>query len=565
MKTAFFIREKAVFNIKNISLIVSRIRQVIRQPVEQLRLCSRLIQQSSTWLNLPLPGSIICGAGFLLLGPWGFSVLAQEAADQKPSYDFQDVFLAFVLLGFLILVGRLIRQSIPLLQALFLPSSIVAGVVALLLGPSALGAIASSVAGKEFFLANGIFPPEVQAVWSAVPGVFINIVFAAIFLGEFIPSPREIWRVAAPQVAFGQTIAWGQYVVGLLLAITVLTPIFKLDPIAGALIEIAFEGGHGTAAGMAQTLTNLGFEAGPDLALGLATVGIVTGVLAGVFLANWGRKKGYIPTDYQGDVELEEASDGHPDQSPEAKAARARRARTLLIDPMSLHFGFVGLAIGIGWLILQALTFIESVTWNRGGNGLEILSAIPLFPLALVGGIIVQIVLTRLGRSYLINRQLMNRIGGVALDATIVTALASISLAVLGSNIGAFLVLSIAGILWNVIVFIYLAPRMIPTYWFERGIGDMGQSMGVTATGLLLMRMVDPSNRSGAFESFAYKQLFFEPIVGGGLFTAAAPPLINRFGPIPVLLLTSVILAFWLIFGLLNYRQITSSMEAKQG
>jgi hypothetical protein len=96
-------------------------------------------------------------------------VLAQEAADQKPSYDFQDVFLAFVLLGFLILVGRLIRQSIPLLQALFLPSSIVAGVVALLLGPSALGAIASSVAGKEFFLANGIFPPEVQAVWSAVP------------------------------------------------------------------------------------------------------------------------------------------------------------------------------------------------------------------------------------------------------------------------------------------------------------------------------------------------------------------------------------------------------------
>jgi ESS family glutamate:Na+ symporter len=84
-------------------------------------------------------------------------------------------------------------------------------------------------------------------------------------------------------------------VVGLLLAITVLTPIFKLDPIAGALIEIAFEGGHGTAAGMAQTLTNLGFEAGPDLALGLATVGIVTGVLAGVLLANWGSQKGLYP------------------------------------------------------------------------------------------------------------------------------------------------------------------------------------------------------------------------------------------------------------------------------
>ena len=36
----------------------------------------------------------------------------------------------------------------------------------------------------------------------------------------------------------------------------------------------------------------------------------------------------------------------------------------------------------------------------------------------------------------------------------------------------------------------------------------MGQSMGVTATGILLLRMVDPENKSGAFESFAYKQLF---------------------------------------------------------
>jgi ESS family glutamate:Na+ symporter len=68
--------------------------------------------------------------------------------------------------------------------------------------------------------------------------VFINIVFAALFLGEAIPSPREIWRKAASQVAFGQTLAWGQYVVGMLLTIFVLVPVFGLPPIAGALIEV---------------------------------------------------------------------------------------------------------------------------------------------------------------------------------------------------------------------------------------------------------------------------------------------------------------------------------------
>jgi ESS family glutamate:Na+ symporter len=119
--------------------------------------------------------------------------------------------------------------------------------------------------------------------------------------------------------------------------------------------------------------------------------------------------------------------------------------------------------------------------------------------------------------------------------------------------LGAFLLLSVVGIAWNIFAFLYLAPRVIPSYWFERGLGDLGQSMGVTATGILLLRMVDPDNRSGAFESFAYKQLFFEPIVGGGLFTAAAPSLIARFGLVSILLLTGGILVAWLVFGFLAF------------
>jgi len=98
-------------------------------------------------------------------------------------------------------------------------------------------------------------------------------------------------------------------------------------------------------------------------------------------------------------------------------------------------------------------------------------------------------------------------------------------------------------------------PRIFPDYWFEKGIGDLGQSMGVTATGILLLRMVDPENQSGAFESFAYKQLFFEPIVGGGLFTAAAPALIARFGLGTTFLITGGLLAFWLVMGFLMIRQ----------
>jgi ESS family glutamate:Na+ symporter len=183
--------------------------------------------------------------------------------------------------------------------------------------------------------------------------------------------------------------------------------------------------------------------------------------------------------------------------------------------------------------------------------------------MALIGGIIVQLIMKKLDLDTLIIRNLQERIAGVALDLVVVTALASIKLQVLGANLPVFLSLSLVGIVWNIVAFVYLAPKILPSYWFERGIGDMGQSMGVTATGILLIKMVDPHNRTGAFESFAYKQLFFEPIVGGGLFTAAAPTLIRQFGLVPMLISTSGLLAFWLIFGFWNYKVIKREMIAE--
>ena len=481
----------------------------------------------------------------------------------KKMFDLLSVFFAFVLLGLLILVARFVKYHVRLFQTLYLPESIIAGAIALLLGPAVFGAIATSFGvDSESYLAGGIFPETISTVWSQCPGVFINVVFAALFLGEFIPNPKDIWRKASPQVAFGQTIAWGQYVIGLLLTLLILTPLFGLDPIVGSLIEVAFEGGHGTAAGMAQTFTNLDFPEGGDLAIGLATVGIITGVVAGTVLADWGRRQGYIQTDpsevREGDAQFQEMVET---ESARNQENRASLTQNMLIDPLTLNFGFTGLAVVIGWIILQVLTFIESVTWGRGG--LELIAAVPLFPMALVGGIIVQLAMRSLGLDSLIMRRLQERIAGVALDVVVVTALATIALTVIGANLGAFIILAVAGIAWNILAFIYIAPKMLPVYWFERGLGDLGQSMGVTATGILLIRMVDPENRTGAFESFAYKQLFFEPIVGGGLFTAAAPPLIRQFGPVAVLLLTAGLLAFWLIFGFWNYRSIKAKLASE--
>ena len=461
-------------------------------------------------------------------------------------FDLPNVMFAFIVLAILLLLSIYIKQKINLFQQLYLPESIIAGAIALLLGKEVLGAIATQL-NLNLSLVNGIFPDTMQQIWLQCPEVFINIVFAALFLGENIPKPQDIWQKTAPQVAFGQSLAWGQYVFGILIVSFILVPLFNIDPLAATLIEIGFEGGHGTAAGMANTLTKLGFPEGGNLALGLATVGILSGIISGTWLIQWGQKKGYVEANKNPKVLKEIKTENKEDiQSVELE--------NIGIDKLTVNFGFTALAIAFGWLILKGLFWLESISWGK--NGLELIEAVPLFPMALIGGIIVQIAAKKLKIDSLIDRQIQESISGIAIDIVIVTAIAGIDLTILGNNLEVFIILSLVGIIWNILAFTILAPRIIPEYWFARGLGDMGQSMGVTATGILLIRMVDPDNQTAAMTSFAYKQLFFEPIVGGGLFTAAAPVLIVQFGSLPILLLTSALLVFWLVFGMVNRNKI---------
>jgi ESS family glutamate:Na+ symporter len=88
---------------------------------------------------------------------------------------------------------------------------------------------------------------------------------------------------------------------------------------------------------------------------------------------------------------------------------------------------------------------------------------------------------------------------------------------------------------------------MLPDAWFERSIAELGQSMGVTATGLLLLRVVDPDYETPAADAFACKQIAHEPFMGGGLWTSTAIPLIAIIGAGRVLAISMAAMAFWLL------------------
>lgn len=455
---------------------------------------------------------------------------------------------SFIMIGIFLIVGKVIRTRMKWLQNLFLPSSIIAGFLALLVGPDALGRITSQFLEEGSFFYNGLLPEFILEVWGSLPGMFINIVFAALFLGKTVPSIKKIWQTAGPQIVMGQAVSWGQYVVGILLSLLVLTPVFGMSPLAGALIEISFVGGHGTSAGLEGTFNALGFSEGADLALGLATIGILSGVVIGIFIINLAYRKGeaeFVESEFT-EEEREQIGESHGfDMEPTIKEAKA-------IEPLAFHFSLIALAIAIGYILQQGLIALEANTWGAWTD-VTLFPYVPLFPLAMIGGMLIQLFFDKKNIHMYIDQNLISKISGFALDVLLVSALATLSLDVIGDNIIPFILISLVAIIWNVFAFLYLGPRMIPNHWFERGLGDFGQATGMTATGLLLMKVADPKNQTPALEGFGYKQILFEPFVGGGLVTAASLPLINQFGPITFLIISAVITVFFLTFGLIYY------------
>lgn len=475
----------------------------------------------------------------------------------------ESVGFAVVLLAAVMLLGKYLRVKVPALQKLLLPSAIVAGFLGLILGPQVLGKLGEPL-GWGWLENGGLFTEEIYEVWGMLPGLLISVVFATLFLGARIPSPKRAAKLVGPQLSVGVAYGSGQYVVGILLALLVLAPLFGVDPLFGALIEIAFEGGHGTAAGMQPAFEDMGIPEATDLALAMATVGLVSAILIGIAVINWGVRTGRTKViknvTEQSDSELRGLY-----SDDETVHTGRMTSRPASIEPLTLHVAVVGLAIILGWIILEGLIWVEDQLWGQpdavwpgaDGEGLTLLGYIPLFPLAMIGGVLIQVILDRTGNSHLLDHETMKRIQGLALDILIVAALATISLTVIADYWQTFLILSIAGVAFCTFMLLYFTPRIIPAFWLERGIADFGQSMGVTATGLALLRVADPDDKSPALEAFGYKQLFFEPFFGGGLITAISIPVMFATGSVMwILIPMAVLFAISLSAGMIYHRGV---------
>ena len=433
----------------------------------------------------------------------------------------------FTFLSLLLILGKALRSAVPMLQWLYLPSSVIGG----LLG---LGVLS---------LWPSLLLAEYLTTLRSLPSFLINIVFAALFLGTVTPGLKKVIQLALPQLCFGQLMGWGQYVFGLGLCAAVLIPLFGVSAGFGNLLEIGFEGGHGTVGGMTESFQYFGWEDGISLGYAMATIGMVAGIVLGIGLINWGVRRGILQqTRLLKEAPKEEQIGVYADPQTAPNAGK-QTVRSGSIDSLAWHIAIIGLAVLIGWGMLAL--FAEGEKLCRPSAATLFFSGFPLFPLCMIGGLILQKIMGAVHLTPLIDRGQMQRLSGASLDYLVVSAICTIRLDVLGSNWLPLCLLVLVGIIWALFLMLWLAPRLFKQDWFERGIAEFGQAMGVTATGLMLLRTVDPEARTSAHQAFGYKQLLHEPILGGGLWTALAFTLVFTWGILPVLAICTAVFLFW--------------------
>ena len=422
-------------------------------------------------------------------------------------------FVDLGLISVLLLIGQTLRAKVKLIQKMFIPPSLIAGLLGLALGPNGLGWLP--------------FSDQLGTYAS----ILIAVVFAALPFSSSNAPMKEIVRTTGPMWAYaqlGMLLQWG--IVGLF-GLTVIKWIWpNLNDAFGVMFPTGFYGGHGTAAAIGAAFEGLGWEDARSLGMMTATVGVVTAIGIGLIFIKWATRNKHAAfiSDFN-DLPDELRSGMLPEEK--RSSIGTETTSSISIDSLTFHAALVCVAALLGYLA------------SRGVKLAYPKLELPVFSCAFVIGLIMKRIFDAVHISKYICPQTTVRIGSMSTDLLVAFGVASIKLSVIVNYALPLLVLIICGTLITMLITFYLGRRLSKTYWFERTIFAWGWWTGTMAMGIALLRIVDPKLASKAMDDYA---LAYLPIAPVEIILISLTPVLFASGK-----------GFWMVAGCLALSAVT--------
>lgn len=400
-----------------------------------------------------------------------------------------DLLTDFTIASALILVGQLLRAKIKFFQEFFMPASMIAGFLGLLLGKQFLNVLPFSGSAGSY------------------AGVLIIIIFGVVGLNGFSGSMKGMGKRLIGFTMYRNVIFFIQFALGIAACLTLVklaAP--EINPGFGILMASGFTGGHGTAAAVGKTLGDLGWAEASDLAMTFATVGILTGIFGGLAFIKVATKRGWTANikDFKyisGDMKT-----GMIEKKNRVSMGEETTS-SVSLESLAFHLCLVLLVSGGGYLL------------NSKVIAVYLVKGAPDFTVAFIVGLIFFLLFKKTPLYDYIDKDVNSRISGAATDYLVFFGVAMINVSVIVEYAIPLIIEILVGFVCVFLTMIPLGSSMNNKSWFERAIFCFGYSTGVFAIGFVLLRIVDPENKSYTVDDVALSPwLNFVEIVVWSLF-----------------------------------------------
>jgi len=415
------------------------------------------------------------------------------------SANLQTLLNSTAILGAFLLAGLFLRARIPLFRKLLIPASVLGGFVGLLLGPQILGA-----AGIH------LFPDEWISIWSLQPSILMTPIFASIPLCNFKEKggkKRLDTRHACTvfmEAGLGGAVFAIQMLLGVGLALMISKISASLYPYNnfGCEMVFGFNGGHSLAGLLGGLLMENGkdyWEVAQSVGCTYSTIGLLGGLIAGILMINRAIQTGRT-TVVKESAALDKTITYGFTKNVDGQGVLGRETtHNSAINTVTVHVALILIVSYLGYLLNSTFTAL----------GLEYLAALPGYIWAMMVAYPVNWIMNALDLGWLFDTRIKGAVVAVCTDIAIVAAMASMDLKAVILYLAPIFIISAAAFIITYYVTMGLFQLFMPdNYAFERAIVFFGMNTGVVATGITLLRIIDPDFSSPAMEDFSLANAF---------------------------------------------------------
>jgi len=429
-----------------------------------------------------------------------------------------------------LLLGNMLKRSVPALQASLIPTSVLGGGILLL-----ISVIYNSITGTELFDTT-FFGGKGTAWLELLTYHMLALGFTASALksnGGKMTKERsvEIFNTGLTTVATYLL----QALVGMLVCIVGAFFLDDLLEAAGLLLAL----GYGQGTGQAMNYGGIyeleyGFVGGKSFGLTVAAMGFLSASIGGVIHLNMLRRKGKIKLDKGSGFSAEQVEGANEIPMQES------------IDKFTVQVALIMVAYLLAYLMMYGLgCLVPGMKSTIFGFN---------FLLGVLSATVLKNTLNFLQKKNIIHRHytnnfLLTRATNFFFDIMVTAGIAAIRMSIIGQYLVILLVMGILGLVVTYVYVHFVCHKLFPNYAEQQFLAMYGMLTGTASTGIILLREIDGDFKTPVADNLVYQNfpamVFGFPIL-----------LLATMAPTKPYMTLAIVVVFLVVMNILLFRSL---------